>query len=327
MQKGFIDKNQILKYVSEEDIYELVFGFKPQVSTKVLSPLRIDKNPDCYFEYYNGRLYFKDFSYYRSSVDCFTVVKDFYSFSNFYETLFFIKERLINNKKLKPLDKKIIIPRKEIKLLIKTKDFNENDKNYWEKYGISKKNLIEDKVFSLSKYKIINRNKRDLIYNVEKSLCYAYTDFKNDRKKIYKPNNKFKFISNCKADDIGGIKTKNEGTLFISKSYKDYRVLKNEELNVIWFQSETLFPSLDVLKKTIKGHDKIIIFFDNDKTGIEKSLELKEIINNISPFLSENIFLPVNLLKEKIKDPSDLIEKKGKKELRNFLKNEFRKNK
>ena len=41
-KRGFIDKDDILKYVSEEDIFELVFGFKPKEFDYVTSPFRND---------------------------------------------------------------------------------------------------------------------------------------------------------------------------------------------------------------------------------------------------------------------------------------------
>ena len=43
--KGFIDKDEILKYVSEEDIFELIFGFKPVEYERIVSPFREDNIP------------------------------------------------------------------------------------------------------------------------------------------------------------------------------------------------------------------------------------------------------------------------------------------
>ena len=106
--KGFIDKNDILKYVSEEDIFELVFKFKPKEFDYVTSPFRKDSDAGCWFQYYpSGKLKFTDFGsqvYIRGrkmiNIDCFDAVQIFFNLTNLYQTLAFIKKHLIDGKEL-----------------------------------------------------------------------------------------------------------------------------------------------------------------------------------------------------------------------------------
>ena len=55
----------------------------------------------------------------------------------------------------------------------------------------------------------------------------------------------------------------------ITKSYKDYRVLRNLGVNVTWFQNEGAFP--DNLDDIINDYKDVIVFFDNDFTGLAAS--------------------------------------------------------
>ena len=107
--------------------------------------------------------------------------------------------------------------------------------------------------------------------------------------------------------------------LIITKSYKDYRVLKNQGLNVCWFQNEGQVPNRLILEELIKHKSKILVWFDNDTTGIGASNLVKDIINYIKPNLACSVVLDPKLLNVGIKDPSDLLKKKGKKELEIFI--------
>lgn len=330
--KGFIDKETILKYVTEEQIFELVFGFQPKEYDYVVSPFRNDVNPGCWFQYYpSGKLKFTDFGseifikgVRMINIDCFDAVQFYYKLDSLYETLLFIKKHLINNKELPELENNVSNIKKikrKTEITIETRDFDNRDKIFWEKYGISKQNLIEDKVFPIKRVKICSK-KGDFFIRFYDS-AYCYTDFEEGRKKIYRPYQKGRdrFITSCNQNDIGGI---NKLPLFgkslvITKSYKDYRVLKNQGLTVIWFQNEGMIPTLDILLPLCKRFNYITVFFDNDETGLKESEKLMNLINSYYPGKSSLIHLPIELLNQNIKDASDLIKHKGRRELINFL--------
>ena len=75
-----------------------------------------------------------------------------------------------------------------------------------------------------------------------------------------------------------------------------------------------------ILEKLIKNKDKIIVWFDNDNTGIGAGNLVKDIINDIKPNIATNITLDPSLFNKGIKDPSDLLKIKGKQELEKFIK-------
>lgn len=331
-EKGFIDKNEILKYVTEEDIFELVFGFKPKEYDYVTSPFRIDEKPGCWFQYsISGKLGFIDFGskiYLKNQkmirMDCFDAVQQYFKLPNLYRTLRFIKEHLIDGKNLPEissvkLSKKV--GKNKIDILFTPKIYTIEDRKFWfDKYQIYKENLIEDKVFPITQYKALNTKFGN--YSVTtKSISYCYTDFESGNKKIYRPLEKMRFFTNCNQNDIGGINSlPNRGKLLvITKSYKDYRVLKNQGLTVIWFQNEGMYPTLDILLPLCNRFENISVFFDNDKTGIEASIKLVSIINSYIPGKAFNTYLSENLIQEQITDPSDFIYKKGREQLIQFL--------
>lgn len=335
-ERGFINKSKLLEYVTEEDIFELVFGFKPVEFVYVTSPFRVDENPGCWFErnLSTGILRFVDFGNSNVvngvnmiNIDCFDAVSIYFGFSNFYKTLEFIKSKLIDGKNLTAIptvkmSKVKVKNRVQTSIDIQTRDFNNKDKRYWTKFGITKQQLINDKVFPVLRLKV-KSVKADYIKRVNE-LCYAFTAFDNNRKKLYKPFQKGKkrFLTNCKIDDIGEIQSLPDiGTqLIISKSYKDCRVLRNEGLNSVWFQNEGMIPSDEVLYDLIERFDEIIVFYDNDDTGIEASKKVSDKINSFLPGKARELYLPIELRKFFIKDPADMYSKMGKKHLTNFIK-------
>ena len=331
-RKGFIDKDDILKYVSEEDIFELVFKFKPKEFDYVTSPFRDDSDAGCWFQYYpSGKLKFTDFGsqvYIRGkkmiNIDCFDAVQLFFNLSDLYNTLKFIKRHLIEGKELPEREDITFTQRikKEVRILFDGRPFDIRDERYFKRYEISSQNLVDDKVFAVKRFKIINSKNGDFSSRTY-DLCYAHTDFLNGRMKLHRPQQKGKnrFLTTCNQNDIYGINSlaKFGDLLIISKSFKDYRVLKNQNLNVIGFQNEGMIPTNDILLPICKRFNHVIVFFDNDVTGIEAGNKVSEYINSYFPGKSRAIHLDTNLLNEEISDPSDLIHKKGRIELTNFL--------
>lgn len=339
VESGFISKNKILEYVSQGDIFQLVFGFKPIEFEYVTSPFREDTNPGCWFEVdlNTNKLRFTDFADGRiingvkmSNIDCFDSVMVYFGLPNFYKTLEFIKGRLIDGKDIKHdivhkvYTKPEKIVKKKVGLLMNTRDFYLIDRNFWERrYLISKDNLIEDKVFPIKKFKLFGTKTGDHMFRTD-DIAYAYTEFASGNKKIYRPKKKGnnRFITNCDAEDVGGMfsNIKSGRLLIITKSYKDYRVLRNLGLNVRWLQNEGMFPKGDEFWNLLENFDKIVVLFDNDPTGIKAAADLVNLINFPSRNRARSVYLPIDLLSEGISDPSDLVHKRNEQELINFLK-------
>ncbi len=334
LQKDFISKDKILKYLSQEQIFKMVFGFMPVVDEYVISPFREDNEAGCWFSYDgNGVLKFTDFAnsdvitgINMMNIDCFNAIQVYYKLPNFYKTLEFLKDRIINEK----LQKEVAILRPEskkerVKISIKSRSFTLKDKRFWQSYGISKQNLIRDKVLPVKVMRLLNTKNGDIIQRLDKT-CYAYTNFPEHRKKLYFPFEKGykRFITNCTQDDVGEILSLPmvADTLVISKSYKDCRVLKNMGYHSVWIQNEGMIPSNEILIALGKRFKHIAVFFDNDKAGIEAGKKLTKKINILHRFKAFHVYLPEELNKERgISDPSDMYKKKGPKHLANFLKN------
>ena len=340
IETGFISKDKILEYVTQADIFQLVFGFQPVEFDYITSPFRIDATPGCWFEIdmNTGKLRFTDFADNRiikgvkmRNIDCFDAVMIYFELPNFFKTLEFIKKHLIDGKEIKhnivvkkKVNNSVKVIKPKVNIMINTRNFLIYDRNFWTKrYNISKADLIEDKVFPISKFKIFNTKSGDHLFRTE-DISYAYTEFKSGAKKIYRPKQKGakKFITNCTANDVGGMLSpiKSGRLLILTKSYKDFRVLKNLGLNVRWLQNEGMYPDSDEFWDLIKNFDKVIIFYDNDQAGIEAARKFVDIINFTEINKASYVHLPKELVQDKITDPSDLTHKKNEKALINFLK-------
>jgi hypothetical protein len=99
------------------------------------------------------------------------------------------------------------------------------------------------------------------------------------RLKIYRPYGPkhSKWISNCEKDSIGGLELEMVDNLTITKSYKDYRVLKNLGYHVVWLQGEQIIPNTYILEILLASvRKRVTILYDNDKAGIEGSKKIKK---------------------------------------------------
>lgn len=328
-RRGFIDKEEILTYVTQEEIFSLVFGYLPTEYEPVTSIFRNDNTPNCWFEYSeNDVLIFKDFGnatrirgIKMSHLDCFNAVMLYYNIANFYLTLEFIFNKLILGNKREPLLKREINPlekekKKPFQLIVYYRNFDLRDKFFWEPYGISSQNLQEDEVYAVSHYVALNTKNGDHVFYLNKEIAYAYTKFQNNKKKIYFPYRKKdekRFITNCTENDIGGLESLpfTGRQLIITKAYKDYRVLRNEGKNVVWFSSETQRPNNKILYNLCSRFSEVICWFDNDSTGIEFSKSVSSFINEKYVGRAKSFWLPESYLHLGIKDPSDFRKAKS----------------
>ena len=158
------------------------------------------------------------------------------------------------------------------------------------------KSLIQDKVFPIELYRGLNR-KGEYFSIRPFDICYAYTDFPEGKKKIYRPhspNKEGKWYTDCSQNDVGCIDSlPDEGDLLlITKAYKDCRVIRNQGVFSVWFQNEGMFPSVEIIKNLCKRFKKIIIWFDNDSAGLTNSKLLMDYINSIEPNKASTIVLP-----------------------------------
>lgn len=335
----FISKEEILAKVTQEQVFQMVFEATPREYNYLFSPFRKDTTPECYFEWYKDTLWFIDWAepfHKKRHRDCFNAVQDWYGVS-FYKSLEIVNEHFKLNLLAGHHDdsgyvketKKNIIKQKKKKKDIHAMDFKarmfdgEVDRLFWQPFQITRDNLIEDNVFPIIWYKIYSKRLRDFVVIRPQTRCYMVGNF-GERRKFYTPDKVGvgKWATNCNANDIWGINDLDPtgDKLIITKSYKDWRVLKNQGIkNVIAFQNEGMYPSENLLEPLLLRFKEVIVFFDNDRAGIEAAESLVDHINQMFPNKSSYVYLKESLMRYQISDPSDLIHKKGKKPLTEFL--------
>lgn len=335
-----LSKEGILKRVNQIDIFEFILDEQILLNKGAFykAPYRsTDSSPGCWLEEFNNVIYFVDFAEGVRNKTWVDVLMKTHSIS-FMEALKIINEHFKlglgdNEGCIKEVvyqndvfveEEKNINTFKERVITIIPRNFIYKDKLFWEKYGISRENLEEDKVFSVEMYHSTNRNGEP--FNVRTyDICYAYTDFTNGKMKIYSPHapKLGKWFTNCNQNDVGALNllTTKVKLLIIAKSYKDYRVLKNLGYSTIWFQAEGLLPNETIMKKICSLAKRILIWFDNDSAGISYSILAVAKFNLIVKGIASSIIIPPRLLTaDNVKDPSDFREEYGEETLKDFTK-------
>lgn len=300
-----INYGQLINKYSEEYIYSVYLGYYPELNKKYKSPFKQEKTPSFVFYIKDGKLKFKDFSsaYYGTAVD---LVMAMFSIT-FSEAVIKIHNDLCNDNSKIVSYNKILKTTKSKVIEVITKEYSQEDIDYWEQYYFD--------ITILDKYNIkpceevwLNDGYKDiLIYKyIKTNPCYRYLF--NGKYKIYKPletNKKHKWISSCNNyDNIQGIEQLQKGdSLIITKSYKDV-ICFNEFINIpsIAFHGEGHYIDEKTIKWLKKEYKYIYIFYDNDSTGIEQANKLSNLYN--IPY----IYIPRYFLD---KDLSDYIKSYG----------------
>ena len=306
---GYVDNyipltiENVLSRISQESIFSLLLGETPEINKLYFSLVREDKTPGCEFMWYGNKLIFIDFGYHKQHLDCFGVISERENI-NLNDTLYIINKHfklgLNGTGTPLPIRYNIVhaktIKKESTKIIFKPRKFNLHDKKYWTDYGITKENLIEDRVHAVLWYKFYSNKLQKTITIRPNTISYAYHEF-SPRVKIYSPfkdKRKGKFITNTITNDIGGLTSYKSFTkrLIITKSYKDYRCIKNFGINTIWFQAEGVIPDAEILIPLIDAHEEFIVIYDNDTTGISTSTNLTAVLNSHFPGKARNVTVP-----------------------------------
>lgn len=317
-----LDKFEILKRVSQKDIFEMVFE-EVDLQGYYTNPIRIDSLAGAFFKWHGDKLWFCDFADTKTARDCFEMIKDMYKI-NFYQALSYINQHFklgLAETDNFVIPSKIIVEEKIIThakpanhITFRSKNFDKHHRKYWQSYEITKSQLIEDNTSATIWYRFWSDKKQDWVIIRPMASEVTYTiDQWQGHVKICRARHREKlgkWITNCTKNDIGGINNLSfsGNTLIITKSYKDWRVLINQGLNAIWFQNEGMFPDKDKLEAICMTFTNIVIWFDNDKAGIAASEKLHTLIKSFHSSVN-TIHLPITCLNNKIKDPSDCIQK------------------
>jgi len=320
-----LSPEQVLQKISQEQIFGLVFGHPINVDEHYQSPFREDNNPNCWFEWYEGKLLFMDFGDVTRHRSCFKAVMDKYNVTLHSAIKIICKHFNLSDDVMDytPVEiaQKTIVHSEKARAIIDftPRPFKKLDMKYWSMFLITEDNLKEDNISAVERFSIINKGRTKIITPF--NLCYAYPFF--PKVKLYLPNNNpdFRWITNCDENDIGNIKNLSSSgrQLIITKSYKDHRVLKNVGLgDVVWFQNETCIPDKSICTDLINRFENIIFLYDNDKQGILGSEKLVGLFNTVRANCAKSVHLPTR--KYKWKDPADFIRREGRQDLIKVLK-------
>jgi hypothetical protein len=271
-------------------IWSNILGYPAHLEQKICNPLRLDKHPNCWLSYgtrKQGYIVLNDYA--RSMFHGFTVF-DAVMYKNncsFNEACSII-ESWVHYGNISPSRQQAINREFTFRLLYEPHKhqgrevFLQKDKEYWDQYGISKKNLEQDGVKSVAKaFYNTKRHAYRMQILKPRGVMYAYNF--GDRRKLYQPYGSPKFLSTCKAEDVWGRDSlEGKETIIITKSYKDFRVIKDtsSKHDCVGLQSETVYIGWDMLVK-LEQYKRKIILFDNDATGKEQAVRLRDYCNHI----------------------------------------------
>lgn len=258
-------QGNIFDYLSPEEIYQRYLGYTPKTDQFYNSPFGKDKTPSFRFYKKGNELLFKDFSsgYGGDAIQLVRLLTN-----SDYKTAI---NKIANNFKVKT--NHILIDKPQYDTVIKVIEVNLFNKipnsfyAYWQQFEVNPKIL---RYFDILPAQYVWLND---------ALISSYKDDKpliryrvNSKYKIYSPYDKaYKWLSTTKGTDIFALnKIPAKGkTLVISKSMKDILVWAVLGIPAIAMCSEKVIIQEEILNDLKKRFSRIIVFLDNDTSGLE----------------------------------------------------------
>ncbi len=304
-----ITREDILKHITQEEIFSFYLGEDINSLGVFHSPLREDNIPSfaLYFhKHHRNILMFKDFATQDCGDFVVLVMKMFnvdypialkkiaydLKLANFNIDL---TKQTVNYTR--------IVDKESVKLGIKSRAWLVKDKNYWSSFGIKKSTLEKFNVHPV-----------DYIFYNDTAVkaaeyAYAYVELKDNRVsyKIYQPfeSKLKKWINNANYSvHQGYTQLPSKGKLLIiTKSLKDVMSIHDcLGISAIGLQSESVLMKDSVMDEYKSRFSKVICLFDNDAAGIKLSENFTNKYNIPHFFVPE---LPG------VTDFSDLVKKLG----------------
>lgn len=320
-----LTKENVLKKVSELQIFEYYFENRITLRESYTNPLRADSSPGCkFFIGRTNKLLFIDTSRQNSVRDCFGFVCDKYN-CNLRMALQIINRdfklgfegeelgHLVYDFSQPTLDYFEEQKEEEKKLLCLKRAFRYADKKYWQQYGVD---LMTLKKFNVIPIQTVFYDNRILWRNSEENPIYCYNFPNEKKKKIYRPlekDKKYKFIS---SSGMGGIYQgfdqlpKKGDLLIITKSMKDVMTLHGFGYPAIAPNSENCSIPLDFYDNLLDRFREIILFYDNDEAGLLATSQISEDLD------MSYILIPKQY---GVKDISDFYKKYGPQDTETLL--------
>lgn len=307
-----ITREDILKHVTQEQVYSYYIGEDVGKLGLYHSPLREDNIPSfaLYFHKYEKNiLMFYDLATSECG-DFIILVCKMFGLDYATATKKIAFDLGISNLNIETQKKDIIytkiVQKTKIKLGVKIRKWQIRDKKYWEQFGITKETLKKYNVYPVE-YVFYNDIAIKAAY-----LSYVYVEEKDEEisYKIYQPLEEKvkKWINNSNYSVHQGYQQLPiiGDLLIITKSLKDVMSLYDcMNISSLGLQSETVMMKLSVAEEYKHRFKKILCLFDNDQAG----KKLAKAYSDTFDFTT--IFVP-KYKNKKITDFSDLVKFKGK---------------
>lgn len=316
-----LSRDVILSKITEYDIFRYYCSPFKELNSKFCSDLRKDHTPTVSIIKWNSKLLYKDFGYAEHTFDCFSYVQHKYNIQ-FFDCLRIIDNdfnlQLAHKKEAIAFTKgclgyrhnKVIEDKKVIVIKKKKRNWKIKDKNFWDKYSITKEILTIFEVEPLDYYWI----------NYDRFKCNSITyGYKIGNKyKIYSPYSDVKWTSNTTKSHVQGYKQlPDEGeVLIITSSLKDIMCLYRMGYHAIALQSEMQMPEEKLITKLNERFKQIAVLYDNDLKDPNPGQIMGNKICDTYGF--KNLCIPDDY---KCKDISDLIKEHGIEEASKLIKN------
>lgn len=297
---------ELLKKITEYDVYRHYLGSKFKVGQVMSSPFREDKHPSFgVFKSTNGALLWKDQATGKTG-NIVTFVKEIEDLYHNKQALKLIYDKFVKGiiyPTIEGIKVREHYDRLRKSISIKRQNFTRNDDEYWLQYGISRETLKKYNVYPITFF-WIDDILQPFRYTKD-SPMYAYKIF--DKFKIYRPYSEFKkdkWRTNCSTIDIQGYEQlqKSGDLLIITKSLKDVMVLYELGYNAVALQSENDKLNYKIYTDLSERFKRIVILFDNDEPGKDSAAKLAEEYNLEYIFIDSSIYTLY-----KVKDISDYI--------------------
>ncbi len=165
---------------------------------------------------------------------------------------------------------------------VKEKQFSIKELEFWNSYGVDSETLAKYRVISIEQYS--SYSKKDNPYSIHSTDTEPIFGYSNlSWVKIYKPFSekkyKFQFLGSKEPDFIFGWNQLPEkgDVVFLAGGEKDVLTLSAHGLCAITLNSESAHLSQKTLSDLQARFSKVIILYDNDKTGLAQSEKLSQL--------------------------------------------------